>query len=84
VLVLSSVHPAEASAQMWFFPDVAYPASTGSPDTWVSGTVGRGLNDVSGIGLHVSADVLFRDTGSLWYLGVGIQWNAHALREAFR
>ena len=39
---------ASADAQLWFFPDYAVPSAFGTPSSFVAGTYGRGLNDVSG------------------------------------
>ena len=39
---------ASADAQLWFFPDFAVPSAFGTPASFVAGTYGRGLNDVSG------------------------------------
>ena len=39
---------APADAQLWFFPDHAVPSAFGSPSSFVAGTYGRGVNDVSG------------------------------------
>jgi hypothetical protein len=72
----------------WIMPRLNLVTAVGVDETATSSEPGISggvwLTGGGGIGLHVSADVLFRDAGSLWYLGVGIQWNAHALREAFR
>ena len=46
--VLTLMVATPAAGQAFFFPDYALPSANGSSSTFVAGTYGRGLNDVSG------------------------------------